>query len=104
MSRAAVNVAVWGLDVGPWRRSRSGAQTLSLIWAALRYCSWNGPEQELPKSGHLSGKQMNADVVFHFTDCLYLANSFSRRAGCVLSCFNGSGRPQPFVANALFQY
>lgn len=50
----------------------------------------------ITKSGHLSGKQMDTDVVFRFTGCLCLANSFSRRSGYVLSCFNGSEWPRPF--------
>lgn len=40
----------------------------------------------MTKPGRLSGKQMDTDVVFHFTGCLCLANSFSRRVGYVLSC------------------
>lgn len=35
----------------------------------------------ITKSGRISGKQMDTDVVFHFTGCLCLANSFSRRVG-----------------------
>lgn len=63
---------------------------------------WKEFSVRITKCGHHARKQMNADVVFHFTGCLCLPDSsLWRGGGLFFHVFNGWERPQPlFVAEA----